>query len=298
MKTKAYIRLLRISQWTKNVFVLLPMFFGGKIGDPGIYIHSLFAFLAFCFCASGIYCLNDIVDMEADRLHPAKRQRPVASGDVSKKGAYICMAVCLMLSFSLTALAFHDSTESMIYVMGVLAVYIVMNVAYSLWLKHISVIDVFVIATGFVLRVVTGGLATGVILSHWIVLMTFLLALFLAFAKRRNDYFLQESGGPDIRKSLKGYSSQFLDQMTVMTAGMTIVCYILYTVSPDVTSRFHNNHVYLTTVFVVAGIVRYLQLTMVLNKSGSPTQVLLKDRFTHIVVLGWILSFAVIIYAS
>lgn len=163
-------------------------------------------------------------------------------------------------------------------------------------LKHVALLDVFVIALGFVLRILAGGLATGISLSHWIVLMTFLLSLFLAFGKRRDDVLIYESGGAAVRDTLHRYSLAFINQAISIVASVTIVCYIMYTVSPDVTERLHSIHVYATSLFVLAGIIRYLQLTIVDLRSGSPTEVLLKDRFIHACIAGWVASFAVILY--
>lgn len=179
---------------------------------------------------------------------------------------------------------------------AILLIYILMNVAYCLYLKRHAIVDVFVIATGFVLRIVFGGLASGVTLTHWIVLMVFLLALLLAFAKRRDDVVLYEHTGQQVRHGVEHYSLPFLDLVLGLLAAITIVCYILYTVSPEVIVRFHSPYVYLTSIFVLGGIIRYLQLTIVAKRSGSPTKVLLTDHCVQACILLWVASFAVLLY--
>lgn len=290
---KEIIKLLRPQQWLKNGFVFLPLFFDGKLMDLECLMAALWAFLAFSLAASGIYCLNDLIDVEADRRHPKKCKRPIASGAVSKTVAMLLVAVCLVASMSV---CFLLGSEVRMAVILVVAGYFVMNIAYCLRLKQKAIVDVFVISVGFVLRILVGGIATGVVLSQWIVLMTFLLALFLAFAKRRDDVVIYEGTGVLPRKNVDRYNLPFMNQVIGIVSAITIVCYIMYTVSPEVVSRFNSQYVYVTSVFVLAGIVRYLQLTIVDVKSGSPTKVLAHDRFTQLCIGLWIVSFVAIIY--
>ena len=177
-----------------------------------------------------------------------------------------------------------------------LLAYFVMNLAYTLKLKHYPLIDVFIIALGFVLRVVVGGIATDIYLSHWIILMTFLLALFLAFAKRRDDVMIFTQTGVEARKKTKRYNLEMLNLILAILATVTIVCYIMYTVSAEVIERFHNQYVYVTSVFVLIGIFRYLQLTLVDIKSGSPTEILIKDFVIQSCIAAWMVTFTLIIY--
>ena len=174
--------------------------------------------------------------------------------------------------------------------------YVLLNVAYCIWLKQFAIVDVCIIATGFVLRLLAGGFATDVVLSKWIVLMTFLLTLFLSFAKRRDDVIRMNETGEPPRKNTVRYNLTFINQAVTITATVTLVCYIMYTVSPDVGERVHTPYLYLTTVFVILGLLRYLQITVVDEKSGEPTKVMLRDRFMQAAVLLWALSFFVIIY--
>ena len=182
------------------------------------------------------------------------------------------------------------------WLIGTLLIYIFMNIAYCVKLKQIALLDIFVIATGFVLRIVAGGLATGIILSHWIVLITFLLALFLAVAKRRDDVAIYETSGIMARKNVVRYNMDFLNQSIGFLGSVTIMCYILYTVSNEVVERMGSHYLYATSVFVLAGIMRYMQLTLVDRKSGSPTKVLLHDHFIHSCIIGWIVAFTLILY--
>lgn len=171
-----------------------------------------------------------------------------------------------------------------------------MNIAYCVRLKQIAIVDVFIISVGFVLRIAVGGLSTGIFLSHWIVLMTFLLALFLAFAKRRDDVALYEKTGEVMRKNIVRYNLSFINQVMGIVGGMTIVCYLMWSVSPEIVERLGSSYLYVTSIFVLAGIIRYLQITIVDGRSGSPTAILYRDRFIHACLIGWGLSFIIIIY--
>ncbi len=287
------IKLMRPHQWLKNVFVFTPLFFDRHTTEWCYVWPCILAFMAFCLVASGIYCFNDIRDAEADRRHPVKRLRPVASGAVGVRTAYAAMVTAWVSAFALVAMV---SNEARWELTATLLLYIVINVAYSLKLKQIAILDVLVIATGFVLRIVVGGLATGIILSHWIVLTTFLLALFLALAKRRDDVAIYETLGIKARKNVELYNMDFLNQSIGIMGSVTIVCYILYTVSDDVVERTGSNYLYATSSFVLAGILRYMQLTFVCQRSGSPTKVLLHDHFILACIVGWIAAFALILY--
>lgn len=291
---KNIVILLRPQQWLKNGFIFIPLFFDHKLMDWYCLCSAILAFFAYSFAASAIYCLNDLIDVEADRKHPKKCKRPIAAGVISKAQALLLVALCLGVAFAIASML--DSYAQW-KVMGILGVYIVMNIAYCLKLKQMAIVDVFIIAVGFVLRIFVGGFATGVVLSQWIVLMTFLLALFLAFAKRRDDVVIYEDTGVLARKNVNRYNLPFMNQVIGVVSSITMVCYIMYTVDPEVIARMGSRYVYLTSVFVLAGIIRYLQLTIVDVKSGSPTKVLMKDRFVQCSIVGWIITFVLIIYA-
>ena len=289
---KKTLLLIRPQQWIKNGFVLIPMFFGGRLLNADDAIASVVTFFAFSFAASAIYCFNDIVDVDADRRHPVKCGRPIASGAVSVPTAYALMAVLALLSALLLFFLPQRAGETA----GIVAFYFLLNMAYCIWLKRHAIIDVCTVAFGFVLRILAGGMACDVAVSNWLVLMTFLLALFLSFAKRRDDVLrMNETGEPPRRNTIR-YNITFVNQAITITGTVTLVCYIMYTVSPEVVSRFHAPYLYLTSIFVLVGLLRYMQLTVVDEVSGDPTKILLRDRFTQAIVVAWIMAFLLIIY--
>ena len=288
---KSFLQLIRPQQWAKNFFIFLPLFFHGTLFDYKLLINAFIAFVSFSFIASSIYCFNDIYDVEADRLHPKKKLRPIASGKVTIAQAYLYMIILIIASLLSALLCDHKMELMCLFI-----IYFLMNVAYCIKLKHLALVDVFIISIGFVLRIFVGGIVTEIELSSWIVLMTFLLALFLAFAKRRDDVVLYENTGVQPRKNVNRYNLAFMNSAVTLTSCIMVVSYIMYTVSPDVIARLHTKYLYLTVLFVFAGIFRYLQLTIVDVKSGSPTKVLLHDRFIQLSILLWILSFLIIIY--
>ena len=289
---KGIIKLIRPKQWIKNLFVFIPMFFGGSLFNTTNIWASVVTFVSFCLAASAIYCFNDIYDLDADRKHPVKCKRAIASGEVSVPQAYATMGI--MIAISLAVLVLLPS--QCLKVGAVILFYILLNIAYCARLKEIAILDVCIVAFGFVLRILAGGVATDIVLSNWLVLMTFLLTLFLSFAKRRDDVLRMNETGEAPRKNTSRYNLTFINEAITITGTVTLVCYILYTVSPEVISRFHSQYLYLTSVFVLLGLLRYLQITVVDKQSGDPTKVVLRDRFIQLIVLAWGLSFLVIIY--
>lgn len=288
----ALVQLLRPMQWVKNLFVFLPLFFGMQATNTALYWPTTVAFIAFCLAASGVYCLNDVIDVEADRRHPRKSHRPVASGAVPVSLAWVMMAVCFVVAIAILPLVRGEFAAEAV----VIAVYIVINVAYCLRLKRVSVLDMMVVALGFVLRLLAGSFASGVELSHWIVMMTYLLALFLAVAKRRDDVVIFENTGKSMRRNIATYNLQFMNITVGMLAAMTLVCYIMYTIDPVVMARIGSNSLYLTSLWVLGGILRYLQITLVDQRSGSPTKVMVTDGFIQLCIIGWVLTFAALLY--
>jgi 4-hydroxybenzoate polyprenyltransferase len=287
---KLYFKLLRVSHWVKNLFIFLPLFFSGNIlTDIEGFSQVSLGFILFSLIASSIYIINDLKDIESDRLHPEKKNRPFASGIVPVKTGILLSS--LLFIGSITAAYLINP-----YVAGVLAFYFAMNIAYSFGLKHVAIVDITIIAMGFLLRVMAGGLLAKVFISHWIIIMTFLLALFLGLAKRRDDVLLFNQSGQKMRKSVDGYNLEFINTSMVIMAAVVIVAYIMYTISEEVVQRFHTRYLYATSLFVILGIIRYLQITFVKNKSGNPTKILLNDRFIQLVLMGWILAFFIIIY--
>lgn len=289
---KNLIRLIRPHQWIKNLVVLLPVFFGGALLQPEAVYAALVTALSFSFAASSIYCLNDIVDVEDDRRHPVKCHRPMASGAITVVQGYLLMALMFALSMVSTLLLSSHQTETA----SVILFYWLLNIAYCLRLKQYAIIDVCIVAFGFVLRILAGGYATDIRLSRWIVLMTFLLMLFLSFAKRRDDVVRMNETGHAPRQNTIRYNLTFINQSITITASVTLVCYIMYTVSPEAIQNFHTDYLYLTSVFVLVGLLRYIQISVVDKKSGDPTKVMLHDRFMQCTVLAFGLAFLFIIY--
>ena len=221
-----------------------------------------------------------------------KCRRPIASGAVSVRQGYALMGLmCLLSLLTLLLLPSHR-----LEVGAVILGYYVLNLGYCARLKDYAIIDVCIIAFGFVLRILAGSLATGIMLSKWLVLMTFLLTLFLSFAKRRDDVLRMNETGEAPRKNTIRYNLTFINQAITISASVTLVCYIMYTVSPEVARNFQTEYLYLTSIFVIVGLLRYIQIAVVDEKSGDPTKVVLHDRFTQLVILGWGLTFLFIIY--
>lgn len=284
-----FIKLIRVYQYTKNLFVFAPLFFAGQLLHSEKLIQATFAFVCFCLVSSSIYIINDYVDIDSDKLHPVKRDRPLASGKVNKTLALIVSIVFAVLGAGLS----YWVCLPLFYV---LSGYFILNIFYCFYGKRIPLIDVFIISTGFVLRVVAGGEVANVVLSHWLLILTFLLALFIAFAKRRDDMLKEEETGIKIRSSVSGYNMEFITTVSGILNAVLIVCYIMYVTSAEVIARFNNKPVYLSMIFVLLGLFRYLQITMVEKNSGSPSKLVLKDRFLQVCILLWGLFFLVIIY--
>lgn len=286
-----YIKLLRPKDWAKNMFMFLPVFFAKKLFEIPRLEHLVAGFFAFSFVASCIYIINDYRDIEDDRKHPKKRLRPLASGAVKPNHALVIGALLLVTGFGLAW--FADPTFKFIFLLGV---YFALNVGYSLGLKNIPILDILIVAMGFSFRTKAGGYIADVNVSVWLNLMVFLLALLMAIAKRRDDIILKMETGLDMRKAVKGYNVDFLNIMLAMFSAITIVTYIMYCVSPVTVQNLKTYHLYYTCIFVVAGLMRYLQITLVKNEAGSPTEILYKDRFIQITILLWVAAFYALLY--
>ena len=285
-----FLKLMRTYQYVKNVLVFAPIFFFPEINDTDSIIKVVLTFVFFSLISSSVYIVNDYFDREDDARHPTKRNRPIASGAVSTKQAIGLFVGLITVGFAGTLL-FLPSTVAAIF-FG----YFLLNLAYSFRLKQVPILDICIIAIGFVIRLFAGAEAIGVTLSSWIVMMTFLLALFLAIAKRRDDVLIMEKTGETMRKSIAGYNLQFVNAVIIMLATMVLVSYIMYTVSEEIIIKWHSQYIYTTSFFVFLGILRYLQLVFVEERSGSPTKIVLKDRFIQIVIVLWLLLFGWFIY--
>ncbi len=288
-RVKTYLALFRVHQYLKNLLIAAPLFFGEKLLDPAPLLATLEAFVCFSLMASVVYIINDLKDLEHDRAHPEKRKRPLAKGELSPRQALTAAAVLFAAALGLGLWGLNWRS------LGVIGAYFVLNLAYTYKLKHYAIVDVLMIGLFFILRVFVGGLASEIWISHWLVLMAFLLALFLALAKRRDDLVLavEENGR---RPSIDGYNLEFVTAGLIIMASVTVVCYILYTLSAEVMAKHGTEYLYLTVFWVVAGLLRYLQVTLVEQRSGSPTHVLIRDKFLLGVVLLWSLTMFAMLY--
>ncbi|MBI3139571.1 MAG: decaprenyl-phosphate phosphoribosyltransferase [Sphingobacteriales bacterium] len=286
---KALLQLVRPKDWAKNMFLFLPLFFAGEILNTDKIVPLLSGFLAFSCVASCIYIINDYRDIEDDRKHPVKKNRPLASGTVPKTIALLLLVILLIAGFGIAWLI----RDKFLFVLGI---YFLLNLGYSYGLKAIPVLDILILAAGFILRIKAGSVITFIPLSEWIVIMVFLLALFMAIGKRRDDVLLKISSGTEMRKSVRGYNLEFLNVLLSLVCAIIIVAYFMYTMSPETMARLGTHRLYYTCLFVIAGIMRYLQIIFVLADSGSPTRILYKDPFIQITLLCWMASFAGIIY--
>jgi decaprenyl-phosphate phosphoribosyltransferase len=287
----AHLRLLRPRDWVKNLVILLPLFFAGRMGELVPLTAGLAAVAVFCLVSSAVYIINDLRDIEMDRLHPVKRFRPLASGAVSRASALAVMAALLLGGLAAGAIV----TPS---ILPTVVLYFLLNLAYSLKLKFIPIIDICIIASGYVIRIVAGGAATQTPLSMWIIVMTFLLAMFIGLAKRRDDVVICKEMGVEVRRVVEAYNLKFIDAALSIMAAVTIFAYIMYTVSPAVVARFSTDKLYLTTAFVVIGILRYLQMIFVEKKGGAPTEILFTDRLIQFTIGAWLVTFALLIYTA
>jgi 4-hydroxybenzoate polyprenyltransferase len=285
----AYTRLIRPKQWLKNVFVFAPLIFAREL-FTGAFVNALLAFAAFSLTASAVYIVNDIADMEADRAHPEKRFRPLAAGTLGKREAIGLMVVLLAL---VTLLIWHMDSRFIV----LLALYFLLNLGYSFKFKEIVLLDVFIIAAGFMLRVLGGAYAISVKVSTWIVLCSLFISLFLGFAKRRGE-LVQSSHSPQERKVLSLYKIDFIDQMLTIAAAGAVISYALYTVAPRTIEMFGTERMIYTTVFVIYGVFRYLYIIHTSSANENPTNAVTSD-FT-IVGTGilWILSCIFLIYSG
>ncbi|MBS1552278.1 MAG: decaprenyl-phosphate phosphoribosyltransferase [Bacteroidetes bacterium] len=290
MKIIRYFELIRPKQWVKNLFVFAPILFAGKLMDLPMLLVNILAFAAFCCVSSSVYVLNDIIDVESDRVHKKKRYRPIAAGYISVSQAKILFVILIALT------AVLSSMLPFLFLIAISA-YLVNNLLYSFKIKNVVLLDVFSISIGFILRVIAGAVAIDVSVSSWMIITTIFISLFLGISKRR-----AELSGPNQdnlekqRKVLSDYDVVFVDQLNTIAATGTIISYALYTVSEKAINAFHSDKLIYTTPFVLYGIFRYLYLLHQKNLGESPTQIVTKDIPIIINSLLWLLACAVIIY--
>jgi 4-hydroxybenzoate polyprenyltransferase len=283
------LRSLRPSQWPKNLFVLAPLVFGSKLGDPAVVGRALLALLAFSAVASAVYLVNDLRDRDEDRLHPLKRLRPLAAGTLSVAAAVAAIAV---LTAAAAALACYLGAGFGL----ALGAYLLLNLLYTLWFKHMVILDVMCIGLGFVLRVVAGAQATAVQVSSWLFLCTTFLALFLAFSKRRHEITLLSGAASGQRPVLDHYSPAFLDQMINVVTASAVVSYALYAVAPETVAKYHTQGLIYTIPLVLFGIFRYLYLMYQRPGERNPTETILRDPPFVINIVVWGLAVVSIVY--
>lgn len=283
-----WLRLFRPAHWIKNLFVLGPLLFSGRAFDPQALTHALEAFLAFCLVSSGVYAINDVMDREADRVHPIKRERPVAAARISPRAAVFGGLALLIAGLAVASLA---SRAVVLFI----ALYVAINILYMWRVKTIVVLDVFAIASFFVIRLLTGAAAVGVEPSVWLLLCGGLLALYLGFTKRRHELVLLGDESAGHRGVLSQYTPAFLDQMSMVLLSVTVVGYIMYTLESATANAVGANLLSYSTAFVLYGVFRYLFLVHQ-RSGGSPTETLLNDRQLLLVASCWLVYCGLVIY--
>ena len=281
----------RPKEWIKNTFLFAPLFFAQKVLQPEAVLKSTLAFAVFCLAAGGVYLINDICDREEDKKHPQKSARPIASGALPVS---LAVAAAMVLFASSIAIALVLSRPFAFITLG----YIILNIAYSNWLKHMVILDVFSIAAGFVLRVVAGAVVINVEMSHWLLICTMLLALFLGFSKRRYELVALANDATLHRRVLAEYNPTFLDMMIAIVTSVTVVAYVFYTISEETVQKFHTDKLLLTVPFVLYGIFRYLYQVYHKNHGGDPSRTLLTDGPLLVNVILWGLACGLIIYSG
>jgi len=286
------VQLLRIRQWLKNGFVFAPLIFAGRLRDPISVATAASAFLSFSLVTSAVYVLNDWLDRDEDRLHPDKRYRPIASGLVPVPTA-LALAGLLLMGGLVSGWAFDNPTVVLLE-----GAYILINAAYSFGLKRILIADAFAVASGFVIRVLVGAAAVQVEASHWLLLCTLFLALFLSFAKRHSELRLLGQDSVNHRLVLASYSPALIGQLNVILCAVTVVSYALYTVAPETITKFGTDRLVYTVPFVLYGLFRYLYLVEIKGDGGNPSTLALRDRGLVICIVLWLLACLVIIYSS
>ncbi|RME49842.1 MAG: decaprenyl-phosphate phosphoribosyltransferase [Deltaproteobacteria bacterium] len=286
---RAFIETMRPHQWIKNLFLFAGIIFSEHLGRGGDLLRVTLAFLLFSLLSGAVYLINDLLDLEEDKVHPEKRHRPIASGRLpipaAVGGVSVIVPLCLLSAFLLDG-AFG----------GIAAIYFVQNLFYSKYLKHVVIIDVMMIGVGFVLRAVAGAVVIGVGFSNWLLLCTFLLALFLGFSKRRHELLLLEQKANAHRPILEHYHPYFLDMMISIVTAATLVSYALYTMSPETIEKFETDDLIYTIPFVVYGIFRYLYLVHLREEGGNPSRIVFKDKPLLVNILLWLVSVVLLVY--
>jgi len=283
------VRSLRPQQWLKNLFIFAPLIFSQNLGNFILFLKSSLAFAIFCLLSGALYILNDLKDIDEDKLHPIKSQRPLASGRLKEN-------VAILAFFLLSALSILLSLLLNWHFLLMAFLYFILQVAYSFRLKHVVILDVFIVAAGFLIRVIAGGLAIKVYISPWLLVCTTLLALFLSLGKRRHEIILLDEEATSHRPILAEYSPYLLDQMISVVTASTVIAYCLYTISGETVTKFGTTHLIFTVPFVLYGIFRYLYLIHRKSQGGTPEILILKDKPLLADIFLWIVCSTAIIY--
>ncbi len=291
---KTILQQLRVKQWIKNLLIFAPLFFSFNLFNVKDISYTVLTFISFSLAASFIYIINDITDKEKDKLHPRKKLRPIPSGKLSIKNAY---TIAFLLLFSSIGILIYLDIP---YLISIIASYILLNISYAYYLKNISIIDCISISIGFELRIIAGCIAINVVPSDFILIVTFFLALMLAFIKRKGELNSLTSDSVNHRVVLKYYTNSLLDKFIFASASITILGYLFYSIDDDVVAKLGNDYLKYSVVFVVYGILRFIQLTEIdiYNREGDPTTLIYKDRPIQIALLGWILFVAFCLYVK
>ncbi len=286
---KSLIKLIRPAQWLKNGILLAALIFAGEITDITKDILAFSGLGIFCLLSSAVYIFNDLIDCDKDKLHPIKKNRPLASGKISQQSAIIFMIVLMVAGL----FAAWQIRMEFLYIA---LVFVIFNMLYSIWLKNIVILDVMSVALSFVIRAYAGAIIIGVPASKWLLINTLLLSLFLSFGKRRHELLLLEHEAANHRRILEKYSPYLLDQMIGVVTASVVVMYMLYSFSSEVSTKLGTENLFLTIPFVVYGIFRYLYLIHKEEKGGSPTNILITDMPILVTVILWILIVIYILY--
>lgn len=285
---KKFVALLRVKHWIKNIFVFVAAFFGQALDFENLF-NLFVAFFSFCFLASAIYIVNDFFDIKYDKNHPIKSSRPLASGEIKPPLALLISAILAFLSFTISFLFLQASF------VFILVLYAVINLFYSFGLKKVSILDLILVSSGFVLRVIGGAEVVEVELSFWLLLMTFLFSMFIVIGKRRNDFIYGDQKAKELRSVNTKYNKLFLDYSILIFSTLMLVCYVMYTYF----SPYFQSNIYLalaSSVLVFIGLLRYLQAIFVEGIGGNPTEFAIKDSFIKIVLFLWVAVFGYLIY--
>ena len=286
-----YIELIRVNNWVKNLFILLPLFFSGELFDSIKFLKIFYSIIGFSLVTSFIYIINDIFDMEFDKIHSEKKYRPIPAGKISITQSLIIGAFSLSLGLIvLWTISFNSFLLTIVYIF--------LNILYSVILKQLLIEDFIIVALGFVIRILIGGDIGNIALTQWMIVMVFLLSLFIAVTKRRDDVYEYELKKKINRKVVLKYTVEYMDKIITIISSTLLVSYLLFITSESVISRYPSKYLIVSFLFVLIAVFRYNQITYVENKSGSPIKIFFNDRFLQITLLLWVLTFFLVIYTN